>query len=250
MLAKYRGEFLGLFLTALGLFIFLALLGHHTQDPAFGRAGADGVRNFTGLFGAYISGLLFDLCGLSAWLIPLFLITGGVAFLRGRERRAALFLSGGLFVLSFSFLFSLFGMRGELWGRYPFSGGLLGMLGKALWPYFGRPGVFLLTIFLQLLALCLLSGLSPATLFPRVKQTLLALRSRLQRARPEEVSPPAPAFEPRLPEEPDLSEEPVPLPEEETLEEEAAPEVKNAGMKALRLPIFPWPKAVVLNARP
>ena len=237
MFTKYRQEFIGLFLAASGVFLFLALLGHFPQDPAFGRAGAEGVRNFTGLFGAYLSGLLFDLCGLSAWLVPLFLILIGLSPLRRQKFSLSLPLGGLFFVLSFSFLAALAQMKGFLWGRYPLSGGVLGVIGQALVPYMGRLGLLILVILLQLLGLCLVSGLSPAMLFKKVENTFKTLILSFRRLfSPRKTSPLEPAFEPHIPEEPLL--------------EDPGLEIKEREDKDFEIKDLPLPKGKGRFERP
>ncbi len=165
MFSRYRKEFIGLFLLIIGLFVFLSLVGHSPEDPAFGRTGSLRIENFTGLLGAYVSGLFFDLLGLSAWLVPLFLILGGILSILGQGRQSQFIFSGFLFLISISFLAALVGSNRLVYHRYPLSGGLLGTFGRSLTPYLGTSGLVLLIIFFQSLGLCLLLGLSPSMLF-------------------------------------------------------------------------------------
>ncbi len=204
MFRRYRWEFLGLCLLVLGIFVFLSLLGHHFEDPGLGRTGAEEVKNFTGLFGAYLSALLFDLFGLAAWVIPVFLVLAGVAFLLGRTPCWRLPVAGVLFLVSTAWLAPLFGLDTEI-GHYPFGGGLLGGVGSFLLRYLGRPGLALLVITMELFALCLVSGLSPRDLFSRVVAGTRSLLHWLKCAlRPEQHL--EPALEPRVP----VSREPLP----------------------------------------
>ncbi len=230
MFKEHRREFLGLFLVLLGVFTFLALLGYHPTDPGLGRSGAVEVHNFTGLWGAYLSSFLFELWGLSAWFVPLFLIWAGLNPLRQKELSPRPFWAGLCLMVSFSFLATLAGLHGDLWGRYPLSGGLVGLLGQALLPYTGRPGLLLLVILLQFLGLCLLSGLSPSLLLARLLCGLKGLwrRYQAQRARPREDTKPQASADlppPRLPEE--YLAQKAPAPEADDPDEAASPEVKR-----------------------
>ena len=232
MFARYRREFLGLLLLAAGIFTLLALLGYHPDDPGLGRVGAKGVKNFTGLLGAYLAALLFDLLGLGAWFLPLFLILAGGLMLSGRKVGLGLPIAGVLFVSSTAFLDPLLELSGQI-GPYPLNGGLLGGLGHYLLLALGRPGLFLLTLFFQLSALSLISGLSPRELLTRAAEAgrtlFLGVWARLRGLirRPAPVEEMAPAFEPQLPEQtiyPEPEEE-LYLPEEEK-ETDEAPEAR------------------------
>ena len=179
MISRYKQEFWGLIFFLGGIFVFLALLGYSPEDPGFGRLGAEEVRNFTGLIGAYLAALLFDLFGFAAWVIPLFLMLAGIFGLTGRSPGYTLPLSGGLFLLSVSWLCTLLELETAL-GRFPLNGGLLGGFGHYLLLYLGRPGLFLLIVFFQLTALCLLSGLSPRELLNKVFFLVRWLTERLR----------------------------------------------------------------------
>ncbi len=257
MFREHQREFLGLILVILGAFTFLALLGYYPTDPGLGRSGATTVHNFTGLWGAYLASLLFELLGLSAWFVPFFLIWAGVNPLRKKDLSPRPFWAALFFMVSFSFLAALCGLHGELLGRYPLSGGLVGILGQALLPYTGRPGLLLLVILLQFLGLCLLSGLSPALLLSHLASWGRSLWRRYQQ-RPE----PSPASEPLVTED-----APAPrLPEEYTsgetegpsLEEGPAPEVKKRAdedFEITNLPVsrgqgFSLPPLKLLNDPP
>ena len=228
----------GLLLILAGIFLLLAIFGYHQDDPGFGRLGANGVRNFTGLLGAYLSALLFDLAGLGAWFIPLFFILSGTMFLSGHDPGWRTPLAGGLFVLSTAFFEPLLGLSGSL-GPYPLNGGLLGALGHVLLLLLGKPGLFLLIFFFQLFALCLLSGLAPQAIFHHFRNLLrwslkkaaaVATSFNFRRA-PASLSP---AYEPRLPEreiypEP---EEDLYSPEPEEPRKESSEEVEISDVSA------------------
>ncbi len=171
----YKREILGLFFVIVGLFILLALAGYSPTDPGFGRAGAGYVHNFAGLWGAYVAAFLFDLAGLAAWLFPLAFIGAGVGLLRNQFCLWRLIVTTTCFLCSLSFLTVLLGLQGRLAGRYPVDGGVLAQLGRDLLPYTGQWGFFLIIVFLQVLGLSLLSGLTPSALFSRIKELFYVL---------------------------------------------------------------------------
>ena len=172
MFKRYSLEFVGLLLLSAGVFLLLALIGYHPEDPGFGRVGAETIHNFTGLFGAYLSSFLFDLFGLAAWIIPIFSIIAGIYGLLGRPINYRLPVAGGLLLVSLSWIGPLAELETNL-GPYPINGGLLGVLGRYCLLFLGRPGLFIVIILAQLAAICLLSGLSPRELLFRSYQAIL-----------------------------------------------------------------------------
>jgi S-DNA-T family DNA segregation ATPase FtsK/SpoIIIE len=74
--------FLGLVLALVSLLLFLALVTYHPSDPSLNTATdvvlPHSVHNWTGLFGAWLSDLLLQALGISAFLLPPWL--GGVGW--------------------------------------------------------------------------------------------------------------------------------------------------------------------------
>lgn len=71
-------ELVGLVLLSSALLLTLSLISHHALDPSFNVAApAQGYHNWIGKAGAYLSDWLFQLLGLSAFLLPApFLVAG------------------------------------------------------------------------------------------------------------------------------------------------------------------------------
>jgi DNA segregation ATPase FtsK/SpoIIIE-like protein len=95
-------DLLGLSLCALGVLAGLALLSYHPGDPGLtvSPSSNDGVHNWIGPVGALLADGLTLLLGLFAFLMPAFLIMGGLAFLRSRVRMPRLRQLAGFFVLA------------------------------------------------------------------------------------------------------------------------------------------------------
>jgi DNA segregation ATPase FtsK/SpoIIIE, S-DNA-T family len=71
--------FLGVMLVLVSLLLFLALATYHASDPSLNTAtGSASARNWVGLFGAYLSDVLLQTLGLTAFLLPIWM--GGVAW--------------------------------------------------------------------------------------------------------------------------------------------------------------------------
>src|SRR5438128_1447628 len=81
-------EVLGLLLLALSLAILLSLISYDPLDPAWNVASARArAINWIGSFGAWLADALFQIFGLSSFLIPLSLTTIGWRTLRLRQLR-------------------------------------------------------------------------------------------------------------------------------------------------------------------
>ena len=72
--------FLGMVLVLVSVLLFLALATYHASDPSLNTATdlASRRQNWIGLFGAYLSDLLLQSLGLTAFLLPVWL--GGVGW--------------------------------------------------------------------------------------------------------------------------------------------------------------------------
>ncbi len=71
--------FLGVMLVLVSLLLFLALATYHASDPSMNTAtGSATARNWVGLFGAYLSDVLLQTLGLTAFLLPVWM--GGIAW--------------------------------------------------------------------------------------------------------------------------------------------------------------------------
>jgi DNA segregation ATPase FtsK/SpoIIIE, S-DNA-T family len=80
--------FLGLVLLLVSLLLLLALATYHPSDPspdtALSLAAAHAARNWIGLFGAWLSDLMLQILGLTAFLLPLWLGALGWGWMRSR----------------------------------------------------------------------------------------------------------------------------------------------------------------------
>ncbi|MDH7500576.1 MAG: DNA translocase FtsK 4TM domain-containing protein, partial [candidate division NC10 bacterium] len=160
---KFR-EVLGVLLIACSILLTASLVSYDASDPSFFHYRGNmitPVKNLGGKVGAHLAGDLFELLGLSSFLLPLFFFfLGWIIF-----RHQVLDLWGlklcGLFllVLSCSILTSLLWTEVHLFGLHlGRAGGLLGD-GLAGWlsPFLGRFGLYLSTLTALLIAMILLS---------------------------------------------------------------------------------------------
>jgi S-DNA-T family DNA segregation ATPase FtsK/SpoIIIE len=70
---KRLNEVAGFLLLSLGLVILLSLASYHTQDPSWDTASESQPLNLVGYPGSYVSDLLFQVFGATAFLLPLLL---------------------------------------------------------------------------------------------------------------------------------------------------------------------------------
>jgi S-DNA-T family DNA segregation ATPase FtsK/SpoIIIE len=124
---------LGLMLVLAALLIFLALATYQPSDPslntASGATGPHAVHNWTGPFGAYLSDLLLQVLGISAFFLPVWLGGLGWTWMRSRSGGSAWLRWLGT-VLALVFFPAVLGLLPWHWlwlGKIPV-GGTVGML--------------------------------------------------------------------------------------------------------------------------
>lgn len=123
----------GAVLLGLAGFLALALVGHDPADPSFSTASDRPVRNPAGLAGAVLADLVFQLFGLSAWLLVAVSLSWGLRLVLRRPLRwpwlPVAFLP--LALLSTSAFFALLPQPAP--ASWPFRVGLGGLVGDFLW---------------------------------------------------------------------------------------------------------------------
>jgi len=109
---------LGLVLLLTALLGFLALATYHPTDPSWntasGAAGPHAVRNWVGLFGAWLSDQLLQIFGLTAFFLPLWLGGLGWTWMRSRPGGTAWLRWMGT-LLALAFLPACFGLLPWNW---------------------------------------------------------------------------------------------------------------------------------------
>jgi S-DNA-T family DNA segregation ATPase FtsK/SpoIIIE len=95
--------FLGLVLTLVSLLLLMALATYHPSDPSLNTAASPlAPQNWIGLFGAWLSDLLLQAFGVTAFLMPLWLAGLGWSWMRSRSGGSVfLRLVGSLLALAF-----------------------------------------------------------------------------------------------------------------------------------------------------
>ena len=150
-------EIQAIILFAVAILIFISLVTFSFSDlKPFTSHPNIPIRNFAGLFGAYLGALLFFIMGLSSYVIPLLVLSWAMARLSGVTPQKIYFKIFGTFflILASSSIFSILG-RGDNSFRFSL-GGIAGLVfSDFLMTYLGRGGAILVIAVLLLLSVLL-----------------------------------------------------------------------------------------------
>jgi S-DNA-T family DNA segregation ATPase FtsK/SpoIIIE len=149
--SRHMNIFLGLLLLLVSLLLLLALATYRATDSSWntasGEAGPHAVGNWIGLFGAYLSDMLLQVLGLTAFLLPLWLGGIGWTWMNSRPSGSPLLRWVGT-LLALVFVPSAFGLLPWHWRwmhMVPVEG-VLGRLAAALLvTYLNIQGAWLVT---------------------------------------------------------------------------------------------------------
>ncbi len=126
--------FLGLVLSLASVLLFLALATYHPTDPSLSTAsGADpahAIHNWIGLFGAYVSDILLQAFGITAFLFPLWIGGLGWNWVRSRSGGSAILRWMGT-ALTILFLPSVLGLFPWHW-RWLHAVPVEGVMGRVI----------------------------------------------------------------------------------------------------------------------
>jgi S-DNA-T family DNA segregation ATPase FtsK/SpoIIIE len=160
---RLRQEIVGILLVAVGIFLLLSLISYDPTDPSFFSYISPKVRNihnWTGIVGAYLSGLLFQGFGFSSFLVPFVLCVFAFSFIvRWEWKYPSVKLVGWLVILlATSSLLNLW--FGSL-HQDPMIGGFVGeIISRGLVRYFNLPGATILLLVALILSFVLGTGVS------------------------------------------------------------------------------------------
>ncbi len=142
--SRFQDEILGVLWLTVTVIVFLSLLSFDPYDTTLYTDRPNTVpHNLIGIAGAYLSGILFFLCGLTAYLAVIVVLIMGLRRLFKRKTTALysrLFGTVLLFLSASALVYMLFSGRPN-----EKSGGLLGfVIAGFLVNYFGRIGAFII----------------------------------------------------------------------------------------------------------
>jgi S-DNA-T family DNA segregation ATPase FtsK/SpoIIIE len=127
---KFRTDIVGIALVGGGLFVGLSLLSFHPTDPSFNSIGHNlKVLNYCGYVGSFLADILFQLFGVSAWMISLGLFRTAVMSLQGGNvgLKNIRFVWGMMLVFTLSSLCSVYLPTMKIYQEQIPVGGLLGL---------------------------------------------------------------------------------------------------------------------------
>jgi len=155
---KLIREICSLVVVFLCIFLLLSLYSYSPKDPSFNVAvSSSSIKNWGGLVGAYISGLIVELFGCISWCFPFILMSLGLSGIFGFIRVKWFRILGFLFIFLFILMF-----LGSFWGSNISIGSIHGggYIGRWLfsiaYKYLNFGGIILLWIFLVVLGVQLM----------------------------------------------------------------------------------------------
>jgi S-DNA-T family DNA segregation ATPase FtsK/SpoIIIE len=175
--------FLGLVLVLASLLVLFSLATYQPSDPslntASGATGPHAVRNWIGLFGAYLSDLLLQAVGITAFFLPLWLGGLGWTWMRSRPGGLAWLRWMGT-VLALTFLPAVFGLLPWRWlwlHALPVEGVVGKLMAGLLVTYLNIQGAWLVAGVLAAAGLWFASAVSFEAIFESLQARWLNLAS-------------------------------------------------------------------------
>jgi DNA segregation ATPase FtsK/SpoIIIE and related proteins len=189
-------EIKGILLFAAALLVLISFLTFDFSDlQLFTSKVNHPVKNFAGLFGAYLGAIMFFIMGMSAYVMPILILIWAIARFSGIAPNKSYFKVFGTFflVLASSAMFSMIG-QGDNSIRFSL-GGIVGLVfSDFLIRYLGPMGAIIVIIVLFLLSVLLATEflLVPflTALVQKVKDLVSAMKDKGGSARKREVPVP------------------------------------------------------------
>ncbi len=193
-----RKEIIGILLFFLVVFTLISLVSYSPTDPSINNAKAAGeIRNFFGILGAQIAGLLIGLFGLGAFWIPVILLLLSIHILGAYPQKALAATIGGgvLLVITTGSLLALKDQQYALFGTQFSAGGMIGIPIKSFLVNYANPtGAVIILILVLLIGFIMATGFSMIAFSrrswtlaiiagERLKTFYLKHRERIQKAR-------------------------------------------------------------------
>lgn len=179
--------FLGLFVLLVSLLLFLALATYHATDPSLNTAADPviprAVHNWVGVFGSYVSDLLLQSLGLTAFLIPMWLGGIGWTWMHSRPSGSALLRWTGT-LLSLAFVPAVFGLLPWHWRwlhMVPVEGVVGRLMTGLLVSYFNIQGSWLVAAAMAAVGLYFASAISFWALKESFENRWLQVRNLYER---------------------------------------------------------------------
>lgn len=168
---RFQRDIKTIFWFASGVFLALALVSFYPQDPSFNsRGNITEIQNWTGIIGSYMADSLYQLFGISAWLLVIGLFWLAKNNLKSEIKffSPARFLWGLLIVLSLSSLLSVYFKEQSLFKFHiPLGGSIGAASAKGLEKVFNKGGCSVILWTLLLLMVMFYTEKPLTKLIPR-----------------------------------------------------------------------------------
>ena len=164
---RVKDEVLGIVSILGGIYIGLSLVTYEKWDPSLFTFTNSTLKNYGGIVGAYLSDALLMIIGISAFLIPLFMLVYGVKKLLRKEAHRIHLIGALLFVLSSAMLLSLMSATFNLKVESN-PGGITGLfISDFIRNLLSIPGAYIFSLAVFLSSIVLLSPVSLVSLVLR-----------------------------------------------------------------------------------
>ncbi len=142
---KFRQDIVAILFLGLSFFMAMALASFNPKDPSLNSVGFTiKALNFCGVVGSFLSDLMYQFFGLTAWVLVLGLLQLSVASFRGEEFRwkTPRLVWAFLLIMNLASLLSLYFPQTKIFGENIAIGGLLGLgVSQVLMSAFNSIGV-------------------------------------------------------------------------------------------------------------
>jgi S-DNA-T family DNA segregation ATPase FtsK/SpoIIIE len=180
-LNRVKEEIAGIVLIISAIAVLISLISHNALDPSpFTSSGVWESHNLLGPFGAYISDILFQAVGYSAYIFPFVLGYYGASKTFAGQKRPKLTAVAGtiIFIISLSSLLSLMLTMGYSFSPGGVTGGLIASHAVKM---FSLAGSYLIFISLILMTIMVLF---PVSVIELAKKVSAMVRLGINRAKP------------------------------------------------------------------
>jgi S-DNA-T family DNA segregation ATPase FtsK/SpoIIIE len=142
---RHVNLFLGLVLLLVSLLLFLALATYSAADPSLNSATSQPAHNWAGLFGAWLSDLLLQSLGFTAFFLPIWLAGIGWTWMQSRAGDSPVlrWVGAALALLFLPTAFALLPWHWRWLHRLPIEGVLGRLMADLLVRYLNRQGTWL-----------------------------------------------------------------------------------------------------------
>lgn len=127
---KFKADIVAVLYLALGIFIALSLVSYSPQDPSFNSLGRTlEAQNFCGVVGSFLSDILYQFFGVSAWLIVLGFLSMAYRTFQGEtvHIRNTRTLWSILLTVALCSLLAVYWPQTKIFGDQIYLGGIMGL---------------------------------------------------------------------------------------------------------------------------